>query len=160
MQIKITLPRNRADLGRLELREDDRVVFACACYAKADSIAAAQAGNPTRDTFRRNGDSPTGQYDGTIDPPRVPSADPARANWLRSFGQWPTIRMTPTGGNALTAWNNGRRGLLIHGGHLSPHGTLRPTNGCIRIEDKHQNALLYELQKRGVTKFPIEVIEA
>ena len=160
MQIKITLPRNRADYGRLELREDDRIVFACDCYGKAHSILASQAGNPTRDPFRHQGDAPTGSYEGTISPLEVPAQEPKRSRWLKEYGQWPVIYMNPTGGDGLTARANGRRNILICGGHLSKHGKLEPSDGRIRIEDKHQNALLYELQKRGVTKFPIEVTEA
>lgn len=152
MQIAITLPRDRRNLGRLRLFDGNVERFACPCYAKADSIAAAGAGNPTRDPFRRNGDTPLGQYRGTMErKPMEPE---------RSYGKWPPIRLNPIGGDALTAHNNGRRGLLIHGGHLSPHGTLRATNGCLRIEDRHANEILARLKQAGLTEIPIDIIEA
>lgn len=160
MQILITLHRNRSQPGELFLIDGEKRLLFCRCYGKSDSLSAAQSGNPSRDPFRRNGDTPTGSYDGSVDPPRVPAKDPDRAKWLRSYGQWPTIRMTPTAGDALTAWTNGRRGLLIHGGDADKVGNLRPTNGCIRVDNVSQLSLVEFLRKDSAPKFSIEITEA
>jgi hypothetical protein len=152
MRIEITLPRNRWHLGTLRLLDGEVQRLSCPCYSKSDSIAAAQAGNPTRDPFRRNGDTPTGRYRGTVER-RVMEPE-------RSYGKWPPIRLHPVSGDALTAHNNGRRGLLIHGGHPNNNGNLRATNGCIRIADKHQNELLSLLRAAGLSEIPIEIKEA
>lgn len=151
MRLEITLRRDRRILGVLALHQGERMVFSCPCLGRADAINAAQAGNPTRDPFRRNGDTPTGQYTGRIERhPMEPE---------RTYGKWPPIRLIPAGGDALIAHNNGRRGLLIHGGHLGPNGIMRPTNGCVRVEDKHQNAILSHLRMAAVKEFQIQIIE-
>jgi hypothetical protein len=139
-------------LGVLALHDGERMVFSCPCLGRADALNAAQAGNPTRDPLRRNGDTPTGQYTGRIERHAM---EPER-----NYGKCPPIRLIPTGGDALIAHNNGRRGLLIHGGHLWPNGIMRPANGCVRVEDKYQNAILSHLRRAAVTEFPIQITEA
>jgi hypothetical protein len=57
--------------------------------------------------------------------------------------------MTPTGGEAQAAANNGRTGLQIHGGFLNPNGTYRPTNGCIRLSDQDMATLLQAVISAG-----------
>ena len=158
MQIIITLHRNRSLPGELFLIDGETRLLVCRCLGKADSLSAAEAGNPTRDPFRRYGDTPTGKYQGSVDPPRVPAQGSELAKWLRSYGQWPTIRLEPVSGDALTAKNNGRRGLLIHGGDPNNVGNLRPTNGCIRVDNVSQLSLVEALRK--VTSFQVEITEA
>ena len=160
MQIIITLHRNRSLPGELFLIDGETRLLVCRCLGKADSLSAAEAGNPTRDPFRRYGDTPTGKYQGSVDPPRVPAQGPERAKWLRSYGQWPTIRLEPIAGDALTAKNNGRRGLLIHGGTADKVGNLRPTNGCIRVDNVSQLSLVELLQKQKPLNLSIEITEA
>lgn len=152
MRIEITFQRDRRILGVLALHDGERMVFSCPCLGRADALNAAQAGNPTRDPLRRNGDTPTGQYTGRIERHAM---EPER-----NYGKCPPIRLIPTGGDALIAHNNGRRGLLIHGGHLWPNGIMRPANGCVRVEDKYQNAILSHLRRAAVTEFPIQITEA
>lgn len=152
MRIEVILPRNRWHLGTLQLLDGEDVLMSCPCYSKSDSADAAKVNNPTRDPFRRNGDTPTGTYRGTVER-RVMEPE-------RSYGKWPPIRLHPLGGDAMTAHNNGRRGLLIHGGHLSKDGKLRATNGCLRVEDRHQNEILYRLRLAGLDEIPIDIKEA
>lgn len=159
MQIKVTLSRDRRQLGRLRLLEGDIERFSCLCYSKADSLEASRQGNPSRDPTRRNGDTPTGKYEGIIDPPRLPTDEAKRLAWLRKFGKWQAIRLSPISGDALTAHSNGRRGLLIHGGNLSPHGSLLETSHGLRIEDKDQMTLVQLLKKANAQTVSVEIEE-
>jgi len=151
MRIEVTLPKDRRNLGTLKLVDIANVLVSCSCYSKADSIEAAKAGNPTRDPTRRNGDTPTGKHRGTVE---ARAMEPEK-----SYGKWPPIRMHGVSGDALTAANNKRRGLLIHGGWLDKAGKLRATNGCLRIEDKFLNVILGRLRAASLLEIEIEIEE-
>jgi len=152
MRIAVTLPRDRRKLGRLHLFNGETEVYSCSCYGKSDSIAAAQAGNPTRDQMRRNGDTPAGLYRGTIARRFSGNTEKRQMEIDRTFGKWPPIRLRPT-------FQIARTGLLIHGGHPSPTGGLRPTHGCLRVFDVAMLTLIEQIRKAGITEFEVKITE-
>lgn len=135
MVIQVRLPRDRRQLGTLTLLDaDGEIVFGpVPCLGKADNVVAARALNPRRDPLRAMGDTPTGSY-------RAMLAGPLSGAHM--FGPHRVVRLEPTAGAALVAHQNGRRGLLIHGGAPGAGGALRPTYGCIRLADAHQSELV------------------
>jgi hypothetical protein len=155
MLVRVTLPRDRHQLGMLEVLSDDTVLFACACYGKSDNAYAAQNGNPERDPLRIGGDLPMGTYSGRVNGVLLS---------LHTYGPHPVVRLDPTGGDAAIAERNGRRGLLAHGGALNAQGKLRPTHGCLRLADGDQEQLVRTLgdepcqwlvQERAPTVAPV-----
>jgi hypothetical protein len=60
---------------------------------------------------------------------------------LHTYGAFPSLLLDPQSGEALIAKQNGREGLMIHGGAPSSTGGLRPTHGCIRLSEENQKAL-------------------
>lgn len=148
MKIRIEVPADRRKLGWLTIVGTP---FGCACYLKADNAAAAKSGNPTRDPTRRNGDTPLGTYRAVV--------GKAYAWSPRTYGPYRVVRLEPTGGDALTAKQNGRSGLLIHGGDLASDGrSLRPTHGCVRVSNYHQAALLVYLDASGEAEHQLEIV--
>jgi hypothetical protein len=73
-----------------------------------------------------------------------------------TYGQNRVMYMDPLSGDALTAEDNGRSGLWLHGGSLRD-GNLRPTYGCIRVDDDFM-LRLYELSKTYIID-RLEVID-
>ena len=129
-QLTATVPRNRLLYGTLDVGGQSQF----RCLARSDAIAAAQAGNPKRDPLKRDGDLPYGEYNCTLGAVETP---------LRSYGPHPVIHLSPTGGDALVAAKNGRRGFLLHSGALADDGvSLRPTHGCLRVADNDQSLLI------------------
>ena len=141
--ILVRVAADRTQLGDLQAFDDSNtVVFGpVPCYCKADNAEAAKKGNPTRNPELRFGDTPTGTYNGFIAPP----AAGADEKHVRMFGPSQVIALDPVAGQALRAKQNGRTGILIHGGALSAAGKLRPTFGCVRLANEHQAALLKAL---------------
>jgi len=79
---------------------------------------------------------------------------------LRSYGPHMVLRLRPTGGDALKAAKNGRRGLTIHGGDPAADGkSLRPTHGCPRTANPHQAALVSVLEMTGEAEYEVEITE-
>lgn len=137
MSLRATLPPDRAQAGTLRVLDGHDVRLECPCLGKSDNAAAAKAGNPTRDPLRKMGDLPTGAYRAR------PGLSLARdAASTRSYGPHPVIALEPLAGDALRAKQNGRSGLLIHGGALGPNGKLRPTLGCLRLSNDDQESLV------------------
>lgn len=162
--IKVTLSRTRQFPGSLELWEQipgttcatfpegtlNRIFGPVPVLGKADSLAAAQHGNATRDPLRAYGDTPTGQYSCRLEP--AASGPDA----IRSFGTHQRILLTPIGGQALEAAKDGdpavlndghRLGLMLHGGAPGNGGGLRPTHGCLRLSNDDQAALVALFQE-------------
>ena len=87
--------------------------------------------------FVTNGNTPTGTYSGKLGE-RV-WENPA------SYGPSNIIELFGLSGNALTAYNNGRSGIWIHGGRGSLSGysgdVLYATYGCVRIPDPDQRTM-------------------
>lgn len=153
MHITITLKRDRRLPGKLCLvGKDERVIVSGICMGKADDAAAIKAGNPQRAQTLPVGDTPTGTYTGRL-LGRVVKPE-------RTYGTAEPIVLDPTGGSALAAKQNGRRGLWIHGGDLTPGGFLRPTYGCVRITPNTHAAVVKFLKQASVKQFAVEVRES
>ena len=134
VEIWIEVTSDRTKPGALSVyRGIHRIAGPFRCLAKSDNAAAAQAGNPTRDPLKRMGDAPLGRSSLTLVSPGTP---------LRSYGPGKRYLLTGTAGDALTAKKNGRTGIMIHGGALAAGGGLRPTHGCIRVDDATIAALV------------------
>ena len=154
MRIVIQLPKSRIRPGTICLLGDDGVELLHGdALGLADAMAAAKAGNPSRNPLRSYGDTPVGQYLGAL---LAGCLQPAR-----SYGLCPPISLKPVSGQALQAKLNGRRGLLIHSGDLGLQGGLRPTHGCVRIHPATHQALVDTLgaMKRSAVNVSIEESE-
>ena len=138
VQIKIDLLKNRVQLGALTVLDGAGNILTGPIDAlgKADNASAAARGNSTRDPVLSFGDTPTGKYRGFVNPlARTPIND-------RKYGPQSIISLDPVSGQAKTAKENGRFGLLIHGGDLNAAGRLRPTFGCVRVANASMVAIL------------------
>lgn len=134
VEIWIEIAGDRSRPGTLSVyRGLVRIAGPFRCLAKSDNLAAAAAGNPTRDPLRKMGDTPLGRFSLSLIAPGTPE---------RSYGPGKRYLLDPTGGAALLAKRNGRRGMEIHGGPLNIGGQLRPTHGCIRVDDATITELL------------------
>lgn len=147
MKIEVKLPTDRTHLGNLLLLNDDGdiVLGPVPCLANSDSEYAQINGNPTRDPLKRGGDTPLGQWTATWEKFTGSVGESVE----HSYGPHGKVHLHATGGDALTAQNNGRTGICIHSGPLNPAYTatlgLRPTHGCIRIMDEPMLDLLTEM---------------
>ena len=145
MKLVVRLPIDRRRLGILSLMDDSgRSLIDLNCLGRADQTAAAKHTNPTADPLKPYRHTPIGEYKvlgylktGDITHP------------VRSYGQGSAISLQPTGGHAFMAAQNGRTGLLIHGGDPKPSGGLRPTNGCIRLSNEDITALMSTILSQG-----------
>lgn len=155
-RLRVLLPRDRLKLGTIELLKSadlasgfpwQQVIPPIKCYGKADSQAAAGAGNPKRDPLRLYGDFPLGEYSCRL--VLVAPPDKLSVAFKREYGPYGFIELTPTAGDALTAAKNGRYGLRVHAGDATPLGTLRPTHGCLRISDADFLALRQAIEDLG-----------
>jgi len=148
VRIEILLPRDRNRYGDLSLiSEPDKGVklpeqrlLHFPCFGKADNQGAADHGNPTRDPLKPFGDTPLGDYVGTV--VRFADGQIKDHDTLRKYGPYGYIVLTAVAGDALKAQDAGRFGLLIHGGDPGLNGILRPTFGCIRLANAHIAGLL------------------
>ena len=142
MLIEIDLPHNRVIPGKLSAIDDrGTLIFGpVPCLGKADGQDAALHGNPSRDPTQLFGDTPTGTYsvDELVD-------HPATETDLHTYGIHPSIVLNPLSGQALVAKEQGRTGLMIHGGAPSATGGLRPTHGCVRLSEEDQGSLVAQL---------------
>lgn len=160
--IKMIVPADRTKLGTLELVGAGGVALAGPfwIYAKADNQTATKQSNPTRDPARKFGDTPIGGY--SIDS-LAPSGASTPYSDTDKFGPFGVLKLTPVSGQALIAKNNGRSGLLIHGGKLrvaAGREILRPTNGCVRMRDVDVQALVAAIRANNITyPLPLEVVQ-
>jgi len=138
--IVVRLPRNRLTNGSLSVIDVDgnTVAGPFRCFGKADNAQAARHGNRSRNPVFRFGDTPSGDYRARFVASHKLSTD--------TYGVNGYIMMEPIGGDALVARRNGRSGLWIHGGVLR-NGQLRPTFGCVRVDDSTM-ALLISLSNQ------------
>ena len=142
MLITVTVPHDRTQLGTLKVDE-----FECRCFCKSDTAAAVAAGNPTRDPKKKDGDMPCGAYTATVGEVEQPE---------HSYGPHPVIRLMPIEGDALIRAKNeglkpGKLGLLLHSGPLNAQGKLRPTHGCIRVDEPDHGELVKRMLMWGRT---------
>ena len=107
----------------------DQLELTARCYADADSKRATTAGNPSEDPKEPFGDHPFGVY---------LVADVRWSTTTKEKQLYGPVRLAldPIAGDALTAKQNGRTGLAIHGGPLAKDGSLRATFGCLRVDDE------------------------
>ena len=79
------------------------------------------------------GDHPFGTYRVTmLEPGKLPA---------HTYGPG-FLLLDPVAGDALEGKEHGRAGLGIHGGAPLPDGTLRATDGCLRVRNDTAEALL------------------
>ena len=150
IEVYITLPTDRSNVGELIIRDElgNTVFEAIPVYGAADRTQAELANNPTRDPLQKFGNTPYGFYSIGLPIPSPPGSilgDRRGKSGLLTYGTEGVVRMTPLGGDALTAAQNGRTGLLIHSGDLNKAGKMRPTNGCIRVRPGDMAALTAKL---------------
>lgn len=136
IQFKIKAPSNRRNMGTFEVVDSTGMVVLGPfnTYLLADQKTATKKNNAARDPLLPYGDTPTGTYDIVEFVPYSAERD--------NLGPNGSLRLKPTGGEALQAKNNGRTGLLIHGGRLGNNNKLRPTNGCLRLSDADMKKLV------------------
>jgi hypothetical protein len=139
MRIRVVLHNQRSLPGSLTVLADTdaSVLFGpVPCLGKADNRDAALHNNPARDPKRQFGDTPTGEYNVTS-----LVAHTTGETDLHTYGAFPSLLLDPQSGESLIAKQNGREGLMIHGGAPSNTGALRPTHGCIRLSEESQDVL-------------------
>lgn len=119
---------------------------------KSDDECAAAHGNPTRDPNEAYGDTPLGEFTGTL--VYVDATAPHQRSYGKpnQTGQIPVIALEPVPGNTQ-AWKRQETeeedtghyvdmGLRIHAGDPNGQNELRPTHGCIRVFQSDMNGLL------------------
>jgi hypothetical protein len=159
MKIIALLPDDRSKLGSLSLYNDDGDTLAgpLACDGQSDLSAAIEAGNPSRNPTKAFGNTPLGEYKGSIS--HVPDSPQDRRSYgiPDETGAIPTIDLAAAPGDteAWKARTNGRTGLKIHSGDLNGYGHLRETHGCIRLLEVDMGHLLTAID--GARTFPVSV---
>jgi hypothetical protein len=138
MKIEIMLPKDRSVPGTLEASDDaaTKAMGPVSCLGKADSQDAALHHNPTMDSTQPFGNTPTGDYKIV----QLVTHSGSESD-VHTYGSFPSILLDPVSGDALKAKQNGRAGLMIHGGVPSLSGGLRPTHGCVRVTENTQRDL-------------------
>jgi len=129
MRLRAQLPPDREAEGRFWVLDDaGGVLFGpVRCRGEADDAKERAEGTRDDDGTGSFGDHPFGEY-------RVTAIEQSKQP-ARSYGPF-FLRLFPIGGEAKAAWEAGRRGLGIHGGDLRPGGNLRPTYGCLRLDNE------------------------
>lgn len=128
MTLRAILPRDRNLVGKLIAFDNGTEIFECPVLGKSDNARAKREGNPTRDSLKRFGDTPTGTWRCRKHGPVPPAS---------TYGVHPVIVMTPLSGDALRA--STRSGIWLHGGAPGRNKAtklLRPTFGCLRVADE------------------------
>jgi hypothetical protein len=148
LKIVVNLPADRKQYGRLSLIDADGTVLfgPVSVLGKSDNQSAAAHGNPSRDPVKPFGDTPTGTFQCMLG-----KAGQLTQQLTHSYGPYGWISLDPQTGQALQAKQNGRFGLLIHGGDLNAQGRLRPTFGCIRMFNPDLGKLLQTIGKQPLT---------
>lgn len=136
IKMRIILPENRYMTGSLKITDGDKIISGpYRALGKADNAKAAAEGNPDRDPTLEYGDTPSGEYSVIIEKPQA------------YFGDSAFFRLEPESGDALIAKENGRDGLLVHGGTPRLDGSLKATHGCIRLKNEDIDKVIEDLQK-------------
>jgi hypothetical protein len=158
--IKIILPNDRTKTGTLTLVDANTglpLFGPVPVLGRAARNTATAHGNPSGDPLLPFGDTPTGTYN----VPNIVRNGTGTTRPTIQYGESGSIVLDPTSGNALTAKNNGRTGLLIHAGRhanssvVAP-SALKPTNGCIRMRDWDLQQLIDAIQANAIL-FPSTV---
>ena len=137
MKMVALLPKDRRQVGVLEVSNGATAVESMPVLGLADSAMAKQKGNPTRNPERCYGDTPTGVW-------KVHISIIMRDE--HAFGPHKVLLLSPISGQAYRSYlaPARRNGILIHGGAPGAGGVLRPTYGCLRVSNDHM-ARLHEL---------------
>jgi hypothetical protein len=159
-RLRVELPADRLKTGKIALLTPNTLALGAQpdfpwkqifgplqCYGKADNEQAIAAGNPNRDPLHTDGDFPLGEYTCRLAIPTA--AEIEDAVFLREYGPYGYIELTPVSGDALTAAKNGRAGLRVHSGASNAFGGLRPTHGCLRVSNADFNALRAAIESLG-----------
>ncbi len=107
---------------------------------------ATENGNDHTQWKKKYADIPTGEYETTVIAANTPES---------SYGPHKRVWLNPAiSGNAKIAETAGRDEILIHGGNLTtdtslPWYPLRPTLGCIRLENSNQKKLIDAISALG-----------
>ena len=170
MKILAQLPANRLILGTWSLLNDDGStnLGPFQCDGKSDNANAAAHGNPTRDPRRQFGDTPTGDYLGTL--AHVPDTPENRYGYglPDASGGIPVIWLTPQKGDGTSdAWvrqsSEGlsvNMGLAIHSGPPNATGAIRPTFGCLRTSEQDFSRVVLIIATLGAgVKIPVSIVE-
>lgn len=134
MNLLAELPMDREAEGQFSVLDDEGhcVLGPVRCRGEADDAEEARHGTPDDDSIGVFGDHPFGKSRLTaIEQNKQP---------VRSYGRF-FFRLFPLTGEAKAGWKAGRRGLGLHGGDLGLDGTLRPTFGCLRLDNETCEAL-------------------
>lgn len=154
-RIKVELNSNRTLGGILVVKKNNgqQHGYGLSVLGKAAFNDAAQHGNPLAEQIRPYGDTPTGTY-------RILAVTNFGSPYTdtRKYGNQGVIKLEPQTGNALIARNNGRTGILIHGGDLGAGGQLRRTNGCLRMAND-ELAYLKQLINELSISDPVTILE-
>lgn len=150
LEIRVKLPNDRRNTGTLELVDPAtglRVFGPVPALGRAARNTAGANGNPSGVATQPFGDTPLGGYR----VPRVLSSGAGSNHPADVYGSAGVIVLDPVSGDAQVAENNGRTGLLIHAGRQVATPTplpshLRPTNGCIRVLERDQAALIQAMR--------------
>jgi len=153
--IRAVLPKDRNLAGRLWVEDNNGNVIAGPVDAigQADRTTAKERKNPQRDPLLPYGNTPLGTY--VVAGFRAPEND----NKAYRLGPYNRIELIPIGGEALTAAENGRDSLQIHGGHLNGQGNMRPTNGCVRLRNEDMAIILDAITTAGAPPNRCEFLE-
>jgi hypothetical protein len=145
IKIIVRLPDDRDYAGQIciENSAGQRLAGPFPVCGRADDKLARENQNPGRDPLLPFGDLPLGEYQlrqiigsGTGTP--YPGGE---------FGAAGIILLQPKAGDAALADANGRFGFFIQGGALSRDGRLRPTDGSLRLSNRHQRKLINVLRR-------------
>lgn len=133
MNILAELPPDREAEGRFTVFDDEGAVLLgpVRCRGEADDTEERRHGTADDDPIGSHGDHPFGEY-------RLVAVEWNKQP-ARSYGPV-FLRLFPLSGEAKAAWDAGRRGFGAHGGDLGPNGMLRPTYGCLRLDNEHATA--------------------
>jgi L,D-transpeptidase catalytic domain len=148
LRIDVDLPLDRTQTGRLRLiRETDgaNLTGDMPVLGRASRKQAEAVGNADRVSTLRNGHTPTGSY-------KIHQLAPTGDGTGRSsysYGPHGAYVLEPISGDALTAKQNGRTGLLIHSGDPGEGGLLRATLGCLRLSNDNMRRLIEAVRAAG-----------
>ncbi|MNI16099.1 hypothetical protein D3C73_694240 [compost metagenome] len=143
--IIVNLLEDRTKLGTLKVYASDGTL-------KFGPVQALGRSADNIDWDQTNGHTPSGVYDAVV---------VAAGSSEYSYGPYKRVSLDPVSGNALIAENNGRTGLMIHGGDPASTGAvsypLRPTYGCVRLSNANQKTLIQTIADLGGGKGKVTV---
>lgn len=144
-KILVKLPVDRNYTGVLQLENDRGRVLAgpFPVCARSNDQAAAEHGNPSRNSLLPYGDTPLGTYKVS----HLLSTGEGTSYRMDRYGPHGAAVLLPVDGDAALAEANGRFTCLIHGGVLSEDKQLLATTGCMRLSNRDQKKLMASLRK-------------